>query len=503
MERDPGPLHFAPFALDPRERVLTLHGKPVKIGARALDILILLASRSGELVAKAEILETVWPSQQIDEAALRVHLSALRRVLGLAQGSAPLIVNVTGRGYRFVSRDERQADEAVKDSASREPMPHAAPPRELVGRSDVLAELLSGWSRCDLLTITGPAGAGKSAVAEVLLHEIGRQSGVTVRRTDLSVPPPGFFPSLSPMPSCDPLSADRLSGLAGEPETILFLDNCDHHLDAVAANIEKLCRQGTRPRILMTSREPLRVAGETIFRLRPLDCEADKGDPDQVSPALRLLMQAAVLPLGQACWSMQDQSDLGEIARRLDGLPLALEMAADLLQGMAPREILRRLDRPLDILTRGRRTAPPRQQSLRACLAWTQVLLKPAEERVLARLSDFATAFTLEAAVGHAASSDLNESAVVDALSALVGKSLVLQERRGPVSVYRISQAVRQLAAERQAPCRDRKAAPTMNEARDLSGQGNANKLGFITFPGMSDLIQIDDPEPGRWRPMA
>lgn len=455
---------FPPFALYPRERRLTLHGKPIKIGARALDILVILAEQAGHLVSKGELMERVWPQQQIDESALRVHLSALRRVLGLAPGSAPSIVNETGRGYRFVVRHGEVTDSAPPmeppSSAPAGASPLPRPPMKLVGRDKTVAMLSGEVARRRLVTLAGPGGVGKT----VLALAVGQEMRQTIGK-------PAFFLDLATLHDSRFLASALEFALAGSADTgmssvmkaecirpskgcklppdgsLLILDNCEHLLDASADLVERLLQAVPTLTVLATSREPLRASGEWIYRVPPLDGPLP-GERLMLSnaaefPAMALFIDRCGGMAGTSRLQDTDMPLMAEICRRLDGLPLAIEMAAAGLDSLSLRDIASRLDGEFQLLKRGRRMALPRQQTLRASIEWSDGLLSPAERQVLQRLSLFRGGFSLASAVDLAGDSQIGECAVVNAVSALVSKSMLMLDQSAESSGYRMLSTIR------------------------------------------------------------
>lgn len=470
-ESSPERIAFPPFALYPRERRLTLHGKPVKIGARALDILVILAEQAGDLVSKGELMERVWPQQQIDESALRVHLSALRRVLCLAPGSAPSIVNETGRGYRFVVRHAEVPEPPAMPSPllSRSLPPLPRPPSPLFGRREAITTLFRELTGRRLATLAGPGGVGKTALALALGQAMAEEGGRRVVFLDLApLTDSRFLPAaldmalgggritgMSSLMKADcigPSAAARTASALPPAGSLLIIDNCEHLLEASADLVERLLQAVPRLTVLATSREPLRAAGEWIYRVPPLDLPA----PDQTLslqdaaayPGLALFIDRSGGMAGTTRLQDADMAAVAEICRRLDGIPLAIEIAAAGLDSLSLGDIASRLDDQFQHLRRGRRLALPRHQTLRATIEWSDALLTPAERLVLQRLSRFRGSFSLPSAVAVVVDGEIGESAVVDAVSALVSKSMLSLDHSTTGAAYRMLNTIRSYCSE-------------------------------------------------------
>ncbi|MGW5050536.1 BTAD domain-containing putative transcriptional regulator [Actinokineospora sp. NPDC004072] len=328
---------------------------------------------------------------------------------------------------------------APRQAAARpaEPPPPARGPRPLtsfVGRTAELARLRALLAERRLVTLVGPGGAGKTRLATVLAGELaaptpfaalaGVHAAEDVVPAVLSAVGGRETPLFEAMPARAAL--DRLVDVLSARPAVLVLDNCEHVVDAAAHLVDALLARCPQLRVLATSREPLAITGETVFAVGPLP-QAD---------ALELFADRAA-----AAGAVVEQAVAAEICRRLDGLPLALELAAARLRSMTPRQVAARLDDRFRLLTGGDRTALPRHRTLRAVVEWSWDLL-PADERLLAaRLSAFPAGATAESV---AAVAGLPVDDVVYALASLVEKSLVI----GGEDRYRMLETVRAYAAE-------------------------------------------------------
>ncbi|MCA1443963.1 winged helix-turn-helix domain-containing protein [Ensifer sp. IC4062] len=450
---------FGTFRLSIAQRALYEEDQPVRLGARALDILALLVERAGELVTKHELMARVWPGTTVDENALRVHLSALRKALGEnRRGGGRFIVNETGRGYRFVG-------EITSAAAAVPPQRPEVPPRSylptnltrVIGREDVVKGLSDVFPGRRLLTIAGPGGIGKTTVALSLAHAMITESPRRACFIDLApLSDPGLVASvlasqLGLAVSGAPLDA-VLNALREQP-TLLVLDNCEHLVEAVATLSESILHGAPEALLLVTSREPLRAEGEWVFRLPTLQVPpaGEKMSAEEALrfPAVQLFCDKAVASSDSFVFTDEEVLPVSDICRRLDGLPLAIEMAAARMDLLDVRDLSARLDDRFDLLTKGRRTALPRQQTLRATLDWSHDLLEPDEQAVFRKLSVFRSSFQLESALAVCTTQEMNDGDVFDALTALVAKSLVTMDRRDRTALYRLLDTTRYYGAEK------------------------------------------------------
>jgi predicted ATPase/class 3 adenylate cyclase len=336
--------------------------------------------------------------------------------------------------------------------------PHNLPGQvsAFVGREAELAEVRRLITDFRLVTLTGSGGVGKT--------RLGLQAAAGL----LDAPGDGvWFADLAPLHDPD-LVAGIVAGVLGIPEDpgrstvstlaeaigdrtmLLLLDNCEHVIDACAKLADALLRDCPHVRLLATSREPLSIEGEHVHRVPSLGTPADDDDADAIrsAEAVRLFADRAAQHGVALTWDEQTASVAGRICRRLDGTPLAIELAAARLRVMSVTELDARLDQRFAILTGGSRTAMPRQQTLLAMLDWSWELLHGAERHVLARLSVFAGGFDLTAAEAVGAGADVFTDDIVGLLGALVDKNLVqFEDADGGPARYRLLETVRQYAA--------------------------------------------------------
>ena len=449
---------FGSFRLIPAQRMLLDDGKPLPLGSRALDILVTLVESAGETIPKEKLIARTWPDTVVDEGALRVHVAALRKALGDGRAGRRYVANNPGRGYAFVApvtREHARPNPASADGAAVvNNLP--APLTRIVGRDDTIAGLATQLGRRRFLTIVGPGGIGKTTVA-VAVADIVRASykdgawfvGLA------SLADPDLVPSaLGAALGIPPSGADPLRGLAAwlrDKTALIVLDSCEHVVDAAAGLAEALLKAAPGVSILTTSREPLRAEGESLHRLAALELPSDSvdlaaGDALRYS-AVQLFNERAMAAVDGFALPDADVQAVLEICRRLDGIPLALELAAARVGVFGVRDLAAHLDDRFRVLTSGRRTALPRHQTLGAALDWSYQLLQEEERAVLRRLSVFAGDFALEAAVAIAA--DPGPSEIIDHVANLVSKSLVAADPRGDVAQYRLLDTTRLYAFEK------------------------------------------------------
>jgi predicted ATPase/DNA-binding winged helix-turn-helix (wHTH) protein len=445
---------FGPFSLSTTKRLLEKGGVRVRLGSRALDILIALVERPAELVSKRELIAKVWPDLVVHEGSLRFHVSALRKALGEGRSGESYVTNVSGRGYCFVAPISCAANQPapLRNSLAHLPVGLPPSPTKMVGREETVRFISEELTARRFFTIVGPGGIGKTTVATVVSRTMLAAFDGAVHYVDFG---PLCTPSLVPNRIAlavglpinfdDPLAA--LPAFLRDRRMLLVLDSCEHLIETIAPLSERIFREAPEVHILATSREPLQVEGEQVHRLDPLAFPSD-GTPLTAAraltfPAVQLFVERAAAHGSGFELNDAEAPIVGEVCRRLDGIALALELAAGRVGVHGIKGIASLLDSSCRLLWRGRRTASSRHQTLSAMLDWSYNLLPEAERVVLRRLSVFVGAFSLEAAQFVAAGDTLEREQVAEAIAALSTKSLVAVETDKTETLYRLLDTTR------------------------------------------------------------
>jgi len=497
---------FGSFRLIPAQRALLDDGKPLRLGNRALDILITLVEHAGETISKEQLIAHTWPDTVVDDGALRVHIGALRKALGDGRAGRRYVANNPGRGYAFVAPVTREhplaATVATNGAAASGNLP--TPFTRIVGRDDVIAALAAQLARRRFLTIVGPGGIGKTTVAVAVADRVRasyKDGAWFVGLAPLS--DPDLVPSaLGTALGIPPSGANPVQGLTGwlrDKHILIVLDNSEHVIDAAAALAEAVLKATPYSGILATSREPLRAEGEWLHRLAPLELPPEAKASRTAAEALgysavELFNERATATTGSFVLDDANVPAVVEICRRLDGVPLALELAAARVDTFGVRGLAARLDDRFGVLTSGRRTALPRQQTLRATIDWSYDLLPEPERRLLRHLAVFVGGFTLEAAAAVVEGTAIADVPLIDSVANLVAKSLAVFEASTSPTRWRLLDTIRAYALLRLAESgeidsarrlhasyfRDVLALPASGSGSWLSNEELARRVGEI-----------------------
>ncbi len=454
-------ISFGPFRLFPTQQLLLENEKPLRLGSRAFDILLGLTERAGELVTKEELVAKVWPNTFVEESSLRVHMAALRRTLGDGQAGNRFIATIPGRGYRFVGElsfvEAQGPDQAV---SLMERHTHNLPvlPTRIVGRSEYIESVKHKLCESRFITLLGPGGVGKTtlalAVAETMLALFPDQVCFVdfAPLSDAALVPSAVALAVGYSTRSDrPL--EELIFFLAKKRILLVLDNCEHVADAAATLAEKIFESAPGVHILATSREPLRAAGEHVCRLAPLGLPPSSSEMTAADalryPAIQLFVERAKAVVDDFELNDRNASIVADICRRLDGMPLAIEMAASRVNAFALPELATQLDNRFALLTRGRRTAVQRQQTLRATLDWSCSLLPQVEQSILNRIAVFPSSFSLNSASAVASNGIVAMSDVAPGIANLVEKSLIVADVNNTGLQYRLLDSTRAYALEK------------------------------------------------------
>ncbi|KVD82509.1 hypothetical protein WS62_22970 [Burkholderia sp. ABCPW 14] len=486
------------FELDMDRRVLTDDGDIVHIGSRAFDILAALASADGRLVTKDELMQAVWPDTVVEENNIQVHLSAVRKALGRDRD---LIITIPGRGYQLVQRRREAAVAAVPRTPALATRGLPTQKIRLIGRDDDVKQAREMLDRTRVLTLTGAGGIGKTSLGIEVARGYAASGAADVCFVELAASADEATVLAALAEACGVSSAGSgvdaagiASALAG-PRRLLVLDNAEQVIADVAAIVETLIATNDALRVLVTSREPLRIVPEAVFRVDPLDVPAANADDAGIlaRSAVRLFFSRANALQRTPGMQSAEIRIAGEICRRLDGIPLAIELAAARAATLGLEGVYRRLDDRLALLGGGHRTALPRHQTLRATFDWSFALLDRPARAVFRRLAMFGGLFTFDAMCAVVCDAELTIGGVIAAIDELVAKSLVAVEFDGPVAKYRLSESTRAYALEKLMAEGERHQVAARH-ARYLTACFDAGAAGRARIEDASALRQtLDD----------
>ena len=437
---------LGPFRLDVATRLLTLADKPARVGPRAVAVLSALVEQAGSWVPKDALIAFAWPGVVVEEGNLAVQISALRRALSAAPGGRGWIESLARRGYRYVG--------PIRAHGTFHERAPGALPRSLtsfVGRDRELADIGELAKANRLVTLVGIGGVGKTRLAlEVARTLAGEHPDGTIF-VDVSPidEPRDVFPTalralaVREEPGRSP--AELVAARLGTRDMLLVLDNCEHVITACAQFVDAFLRSAPKARVIATSRESLRVAGECVYPVPAMSVAATTDS--SVPEAVRLFLERARLRRPDFAQTPASVKVMTALCARLDALPLAIELAAARIDALSPARMLERLDERFELLTAGDRAAAPRQQTLRATLEWSYNLLDDADKALLASLALFAGGFSLEAAESVIGAVRGSGGSMLARLSRLVEKSLVVVDEHR--ARYRLLDTVRHFAGDR------------------------------------------------------
>jgi predicted ATPase/DNA-binding winged helix-turn-helix (wHTH) protein len=445
-------------------RQLLACGVSVPIGSRAFEIIEVLVQSANKLVTKVELMERVWPGATVGDNALQVHISAIRKALDRDRA---MLLTVSGRGYRL------SGDWAVRrDGEPEQPttlIPVAMPAEtfqtnlpetalELIGRTIAAQQIEDLLSAYRAVTLTGPGGIGKTALALRVSSNMRPRFNGDVWLIELaSLSDPGLVASavagvLGLNPGGDEITAEAVARAIGDKKLLLILDNCEHVIDAAARLVEAILHRCPRTTVLATSQELLRISGEYVHRVPPLEVPPRHRDEleDMLEHSAVRLFVTRIQALDSTFIANQESVRwIVAICEQLDGIPLLIEFAAARAAMLGVCDVALRLQDRFRLLTVGRRTALPKHQTLRATLDWSYELLPEAEQSLLGRLAVFVSGFTLEAATAVMSDTGNDTSVMLEGIANLVAKSLLIQDRSQSGGRWILSETIRAYALEK------------------------------------------------------
>jgi predicted ATPase/DNA-binding winged helix-turn-helix (wHTH) protein len=468
----PTKYRFGEFEVDVAAYSLQRGAHRLHLARQPMDLLLLLLERRHELVSHDDIARRLWgPDVFTDlEAGIRTAILKIRRVLSDTSEAPQFLETVPGKGYRLIATVDvmdgslLRAPRAgmVKSEPHSDTRHHNLPAQRtsFVGRRKELLELRDVLASSRALSLTGAGGVGKTQLALQLAREFMNDFPDGVWLVDLA---PLSLPDLveqtiatvlgvrdGPQRSTREALLDKLR----DRYLLLILDTCEHLIVPCAELVEVLLREAPRLRILATSREALGVSGETVWRVPSLSLP-EPGAPSSLdalvqSDATLLFIERAHAADPTFTHTVDNADVLVSICRRLDGIPLAIELAAARVVVLSPEQIAARLQDRFRLLTGGTRTAVARQRTLEATVDWSYQLLSDPERQLLSHLSVFPSSWMIEAAEHVCEGDGINQHDVLDLSSRLIDKSLLMPdgdfagERR-----YRLLETIRQYARER------------------------------------------------------
>ncbi|MGH8389455.1 MAG: ATP-binding protein [Pseudomonas sp.] len=453
-------VHFGPYRIYPGQRLVMEADQPLRLGRRAMDILLILLKHAGNVVSKQHLIAQIWPDSVVEEINLRVHMAALRKALGDGQAGQRYIVTVAQRGYSFVAPyslehvEQHPACDPKVSSGHNLPLRHT----RLIGRQTLVDNLVAQLPRQRFITLLGPGGIGKTTVALRVAEQLIGHYRDGIRLLDLApINDPlmitGHLATLLDLSLHDNEPMSSLSTFLRERQMLLVIDNCEHLIDTVALLCESLLRAAPQVHILATSRESLRAEGEFVQRLDSLDCPPPIAVLDRAQSlsfsALQLFVERAMASHDSFELNDAELPLVIDICRRLDGIPLALELAAAQVANLGLDGLLTQLQDSFRLLTHESQTTLGRHHTLHATLDWSFKLLSTCEQTCLRRLGVFRGGFTLASAAAVIVGEHIEPREVFGSITQLVAKSLLNVDVGDEEVFYRLLDTTRSYALEK------------------------------------------------------
>jgi predicted ATPase/DNA-binding winged helix-turn-helix (wHTH) protein len=485
---------FGPFVLIPSRQALLRKGTQVPLGTRALDILSVLVQRPGAVVDKRELMSLVWTDTFVDDSNLKVQIAALRKALDESGSQPSCIATVIGRGYRFV---EPVLDCAPNGSTGLEghlnnPHNHS---KHLFGREETVRRVASQIDGCRQVTLVGSAGIGKTAVADAVAEVLACKYEHGTCFVDLSTVedsnqvPQAVAKVLGIHGEIDGIEGRLVHHLRGK-EMLMVLDTCESAIETVAELAERVNFSCPHVHILATSRETLRTSGERVFRLPSLEFPHHNVSMTAIEiqnfPAVRLFLDRAADTSVERELTTSEAETIGRVCEELDGVPLAIELAARRVRALGFTGLPPVFTDDLFSLSYGERTSPRRHQSLGAALDWSLDPLPENERRALLRLASIEGAFDLEEAIAAASDAATTRAETASCIANLVSKSLVERQGYGKVKFWLLN-SIRGYAS--------RKFAPYARQAVQRASGNGATSHGPREFGRENHTSQLESSE--------
>jgi non-specific serine/threonine protein kinase len=454
----------ADLCVDPANRRLTRGGIEIALEPKAFAVLRILVARAGELITRDELLDAVWGHRHLTPATLNRVMTLLRRMLHDDADHLRIISTVHGAGYRFIGAVERLAVVREEIRAHFGPPPIAQLPAKLealIGRERELECLRAMLSKHRAVTVIGAGGMGKTQCA----LEVGRQCAA-------DFPDGVWFFDLSPLDRAEdwvralaatlsvPIAgtqslAQRTAAALAGRKALLLIDNCDRLATEIGIRVFELLRSCPDLIVLATSQQRLDFVGEHLMWLPPLDLppsanEAEHMPLDEIAatPSVALLLSRAHAAYPGISLRRDNVADIVEICRRLDGMPLALELAAAQFATLSPRDIRERLSRHFGLLASDSAGREPRHETMQSLVEWSYGLLSSREQQLLCWLGVFLQGWTIDAVETFAGALEIDGAELVQLHSGLVLKSLVVVDPTLSPTRYRLLETVREFALQ-------------------------------------------------------
>lgn len=449
MHEQEQPIQFGPFSLYTRKRTLLKNGEEICIGDRALALLVVLAQREGEVVEKNELISLAWPNVIVEEANLRVQIHALRNLLG----NKNHIMTVPRRGYRFIA-DVTSVNVEKKEDSNRSQGDVSLPNMliDLIGRDSDIEKISQLLQNHRMISLVGMGGVGKTCIAIELANLLAEEFSKNVVFIDMSnvEQDEDVVTYISRCLGIHDQSSDAFHQLVDNwyQQSLLFVfDGCEHRLEELSCALEELMGYLPESRILTTSREPLHSSLEVVHRVAPLSIPEEHelvGDERLYEySAIQLFIKRAEAFCGDFKLHEGDMAKIVEICRKLDGNPLAIEVAAGKTAAFGLDELVALLEGPFCLSMRGRRTAIDRHRTLADTISWSHDTLTEAGKHLLLKLAEFNAEFSLCEVIDMISEGDHDVIELHHQIEDLVNKSLLIAYVKDNAKFYRMPEMVK------------------------------------------------------------